>query len=308
MINHSKKRREGKDQEQQGQAVTPEEEVQNAHVDPKRNHRPVVRFPHAREVTKTARVERRKRAEDFVILGHDERDADHERPSSQKKNKKETTATSRRGRRTQRCRWSLPENLSDSDLKLDDDEENSVGSCVVPAVMPFDDSKDSDSDEEVKGSRTRLDCQESKCKTDPALEAARDRNNNQIRRADQEDKNMIGKCLPESAEAFFPCRLLGPDDNFQASSGWISEIKQVAEAGCPVPTKPKFCFSTEKDDIKHNTALLKKHKCNMAEVLEAQKGSTVWHGSELRPVSQLAKTTGDHPTFKYRNALLGFPE
>ena len=157
MINHSKKRREGKDQEQQGQAVTPEEEVQNAHVDPKRNHRPVVRFPQAREVTKTARVERRKRAKDFVIPGHDLRDGDHESPSSKKKNKKETKATSRRGQRTQRCRWNLPENLSDSDLKPDNDEGNSVGSRVAPSVMSFDDSEDSDSDGEVEGSRTRLD-------------------------------------------------------------------------------------------------------------------------------------------------------
>ena len=104
--------------------------------------------------------------------------------------------------------------------------------------------------------------------------------------------------MPDSAEAFFPCRLTGPDDHFQASPDWISEIKKVAEANCPVPDKPKFRFSTEKDDIKHNAALLKKHNCNMAEVLKEQKGSTVWHGSEFRPVSQLAKTTGDHPTFE----------
>ena len=65
-----------------------------------------------------------------------------------------------------------------------------------------------------------------------------------------------------------------------------------------MPDKPKFRFSTEKDDIKHNITLLKKQNCNMAEVLKEQKGSTVWRGSEFRTVSQLAKITGDHPTFK----------
>ena len=253
--------------------------MQNAHVVTNRNHRTVVRFPQAREVTKTERVERRKRAKDFLILGHDQRDEYHERPRSQKKNRKETKASSRCGQRTQRCRWSLPENLSESDLKLDDDEGKSVGSRAAPALMPFDDSKDSDSHKEVEGSRTILDCQEGKCKTDLALEAARDRNNNRIRRAGQEYKNVVGEHLTDSAETFFPCRLLGPDNHFQASPGWISEIKKVAEAGCPVPANPKFHFDTEKDNIKHNTVLLKKHDHNMAEVLETQKGSTTWHGS-----------------------------
>ena len=256
LSNHSKKRRKGKDQEQQGRAVTPEEEVQNAWVDPKRNHRPAVRFPQARDVTKAARVERRKRAKDFVILRDNERDADCELPSSQKKKRKETTATSRRGRRTQRCRWDLPEKLLDSDLKLDDDEGNFVGSRVAPAVMPFDDSEDSDSDGEVDSSQTRLHHRESKCKTDPGLEAARDRNNNRIRRADQKDKSTIGEHLPDNAEAFFLCRLLGPDDHFQASPEWISAIKKVAESSCPVPDKPKFRFSTEKDDLEHDKAQL----------------------------------------------------
>ena len=79
-----------------------------------------------------------------------------------------------------------------------------MGSHAAPAVMPFDDSECSDSDKEVEGSRTRLDCQESQYKTDPALEAVKGRNNNRIRRANQEDKNTIGKHSPDSVEALFP--------------------------------------------------------------------------------------------------------
>ena len=83
-----------------------------------------------------------------MIQENNQRDGDKESPSSKKKNKKETTVTSRRSQRTQRCRWSLPENLSVLDLKLDDDKGDSVGSRVAPASMPFDNSEDSDSDKE----------------------------------------------------------------------------------------------------------------------------------------------------------------
>ena len=134
---------------------------------------------------------------------------------------------------------------------------------------------------------------------DPALSRARKRNQVRIRHANEADIAIISKYLPKEASAFFPMRMVGPDDSFQAPDSWLEEIGEVISTEPPLPRRPDFQFSTEPSAIEANGALLESFGFDFEKLLESQRGTTAWHGSEFRDVPQLQRVIGGHPLFEY---------
>jgi len=138
---------------------------------------------------------------------------------------------------------------------------------------------------------------------DPALSRARKRNQVRIRHANEADIAIISKYLPTEASAFFPMRMVGPDDAFEAPESWLEEIRDVINTEPPLPRSPDFRFSTEPSAVRANGALLESFGFDFENLLESQRGTTAWHGSEFREVPQLQRIIGSHPLFEYLSRL-----
>ena len=134
---------------------------------------------------------------------------------------------------------------------------------------------------------------------DGRLQKSQQRNARRIREADRRDRKIIGEFFPSSMSALFPCRLVGPDDSGGVPSRWVDAIRRVAATACPTPSKPDLMFGTGKEARESNWALLERFEGDLSRMMEDQKGTTIWHGSEFRPVDQLREVLGDHPNFDH---------
>ena len=134
---------------------------------------------------------------------------------------------------------------------------------------------------------------------DLRLRAAHQRNVKRIRLANEADEEIIGKYLPANIEYFFPCQWSGPVDDIAGDDDWLEEVIQVASSECPIPDAPLFDFETTEEAMHHNSKILEQHNFDLEAALEAQRGTTVWHGSEFRKTNQLEKIIGSHPHFDY---------
>jgi hypothetical protein len=134
---------------------------------------------------------------------------------------------------------------------------------------------------------------------DRATKVAQLRNLARIKRANEKDEEILGKYLPNSIDAFFPVRMIGPDDHFLAPDSWVTKITQVAQTPCPTPEKSVIRFDLSADSLEANGSLLIEHEFDFADLLESQKGSTVWHGSEFRSKDHISTVLGAHPILDY---------
>lgn len=136
---------------------------------------------------------------------------------------------------------------------------------------------------------------------DQAIIRARQRNDLRIRLANERDASIVGKYLPSDVTVFFPSglRMVGPDDFRRPSESWVEKVRTVANSDCPTPTKPGFHFDISEESLSKNGWLLEKAGWDMEALIQSQRGSTVWHGSEFRPIYQLKTVIGQHPSFGY---------
>ena len=132
---------------------------------------------------------------------------------------------------------------------------------------------------------------------DESLSKARARNERRIREADSADRKIIGKFLPSLPSAFFSCRFTGPDDWSEPEETWVEAVKMVATLPCPPPKRPTLDFGEGGPARQRNWDVIRRHGGDMTKVMEEQKGTTAWHGSEFRPVAQLAHVLRRHPNF-----------
>jgi hypothetical protein len=140
---------------------------------------------------------------------------------------------------------------------------------------------------------------------DPALSAAQERNLKRIHQANLDDELIIGKYLPSDPSVFFPVRMRGPDDKQTIPDDWLKDIRDVISEGCRTPAKPSFCFDTDLESLEQNGSLLERCSFNFEHLLETQKGTTAWHGSEFRRQHQLKRVLRNHPNLGYLEPVFG---
>ena len=58
---------------------------------------------------------------------------------------------------------------------------------------------------------------------------ARKRNTVRIDAANKADAELVGKYLPASVSEFFPCRLLGPSDDYVPSPEWVRHLVELTK-------------------------------------------------------------------------------
>lgn len=134
---------------------------------------------------------------------------------------------------------------------------------------------------------------------DAALDRARERNVRRLREATANDCQILSKYLPSNVSIFFPFGLVGPDDYYQPSQGWVNEVIKVATSKCTIPGPPLVRLSLDQEDLDHNTRFLADCDWDLGEVYRRHAGTTADHGSEFRPVRQLQRIVGQHPGFDY---------
>lgn len=134
---------------------------------------------------------------------------------------------------------------------------------------------------------------------DKALQKAIERNLERVRSADERDKEILSKYLPEDIGRFFPFRVSGPDDFRIPSDDWVNEVIAVSKEPCPVPKKSDLEHGIGEKELEHNTRYLADCDWDLEKVFQRNRGTTINHGSEFRPLSQLARIIGDHPNFEY---------
>jgi hypothetical protein len=80
---------------------------------------------------------------------------------------------------------------------------------------------------------------------------------------------------------------------------WLSQLLEVLELSCPVPSRPPFIFNTSDEALAHNSEYLEDRGWSLPELFRRNQGSTIDHGSEFRPISQLRRVVGLHdPNFR----------
>jgi hypothetical protein len=87
-------------------------------------------------------------------------------------------------------------------------------------------------------------------------QSARQRNILRLKRANEKDWDTLSKYLPSDVSSFFPFGLEGPEDYHEVSVEWLSQLLEVLEMGCPVPSRPPFIFDTSDEALAHNSKYL----------------------------------------------------
>jgi hypothetical protein len=130
---------------------------------------------------------------------------------------------------------------------------------------------------------------------------AKERNENRVTQANQEDTNTIGEIkrryLPSDPNRFLPEPVAGPDDTFTPPPWFIREIRVIAVTPAPTPAKSAVRFDVSTEAAEHNASLLREVDYDFQKFFETQAGTTVDFGSEFRPLEQLSPLLRQHPGF-----------
>ena len=125
-----------------------------------------------------------------------------------------------------------------------------------------------------------------------------------LREATANDCKILSKYLPSDVSIFFPFGIVGPDDYFRPSKSWVDGLLEVAKSECKVPGPPHVRLGLDQEDLDHNTGFLAECDWDLEEVFRRHVGTTVYHGSEFRPVEQLCRVVGKHSGFPYLADML----
>ena len=139
---------------------------------------------------------------------------------------------------------------------------------------------------------------------DAALQRARERNKERLIRADHGDLEILGKYLPTDISFWFPFSVQGPVDVHEPSDEWLADVLDVARTPCSVPKAPTVRFSCANEALEHNTEILSKCDWNLDTFFDLQKGTTIDHGSEFRPIRHLERLVGKHPHYPFLKTML----
>jgi hypothetical protein len=134
--------------------------------------------------------------------------------------------------------------------------------------------------------------------SDPALQRAKRRNALRLWKANESDLNILSKYLPLDIAVFFPFEIEGPEDYHDVEMSWLAELIEVAQSECNTPRAPHVRLGTAPMDLDHNTRYLESCDWDFEKVFAHHVETTVDHGSEFRPVSELRRFPGRHPQFQ----------
>ena len=141
-------------------------------------------------------------------------------------------------------------------------------------------------------------------KVDASLYRARRRNAIRLKKANENDAQIMSKYLPSDIAVFFPFGVEGPDDFHEVEKAWLDEVIAVAKSAGSVPKAPLVRLGTSPSDLDFNTEYLAGCDWDFRRVFDQHALTTVDHGSEFRPICDLEKILGRHPHFKFLSDML----
>ncbi|MCP4195054.1 MAG: hypothetical protein GY768_31015, partial [Planctomycetaceae bacterium] len=110
--------------------------------------------------------------------------------------------------------------------------------------------------------------------------------------------------MPEKADDLLFPPFVGPDDYFNPPTEMLQRVSEVFHSPIITPSRPDIMFEVSDAAQSHNTSLLANHDFDIHKLIESQKGSTMYYGSEFRPLDDLRKLLGGHPNFEELETVL----
>jgi hypothetical protein len=132
----------------------------------------------------------------------------------------------------------------------------------------------------------------------------KERNTRRILEANDSDRDLLGKYLPDSASKIFTHIVSGADDMFEPPPWLMEAVAEVAKMPVESPSNPDVHFDITEEALDHNTRLLSTFDFDFEKMLASQTGTTLDYGSEFRPVEQLEKVIGRHPNFEFFKTVI----
>ena len=106
--------------------------------------------------------------------------------------------------------------------------------------------------------------------------------------------------LPTDIESMFgPAIDTTDDDDFVPPASLLDAVKHVASSTVATPEAPPFRFDMSPASVNFNTALIKTYNYDIEKIITESSSSTIAHGSEFRPLDQLASIYGKHELFPF---------
>jgi hypothetical protein len=115
---------------------------------------------------------------------------------------------------------------------------------------------------------------------------------------------MLSKYLPATMSEILPKPLIGPDDHFQPPPGFLLRLSRVASTPVPAPRAPPLIFETNREALEHNARQIATAGHDLAKLLSENQDTTLYFGSEFRPIGQLTDVLGGHPLFDQLRTIL----
>eukprot|EP00956_Cyclotella_meneghiniana_P032130 scaffold86951_cov48-Cyclotella_meneghiniana.AAC.2 len=104
----------------------------------------------------------------------------------------------------------------------------------------------------------------------------------------------VHEFISSNADGYTPKQAFSKGDEI----GFINTAKEIAQSLTATPAEPKMIFEFTKEAATHNSNLLEHAGFDYENYLKTtERNSTLTMGSELRPIEQLDKLLGHHPSY-----------
>ena len=136
-------------------------------------------------------------------------------------------------------------------------------------------------------------------------EATKSRRQEQrVRDRDAIDESLLSKYLPDDLQQVFRLKIQGPDDQFSPPKWFERRVREVFDSPAPPPQAPPVKFAVDSESLESNANLLERYDYDVENLIGAFQKTTLGHGSEFRPIPQLAKILSGHPHFPFFRQIL----
>lgn len=113
-----------------------------------------------------------------------------------------------------------------------------------------------------------------------------------VSEANRNDETVLSEYLPEDVNDILAEPIVGPDDVFDPGEDFVACLTEVALTRVDPPLPAPIVFTMPQEALDANNEILRRYDYDFPKM-------TLGYGSESRPIHQLKKVLGGHPSSTY---------